>query len=89
MSLRKVFRNILIIFPFAGIGIVIALSAYSGCPILDSPFAFLGEECQTHGIHWNNFASPIGILSIFWIVIGPAIWIVFRILEVVYKLTKN
>jgi len=89
MSLRGVFRNVLIIFPFAGIGIVISLSAYSGCPILDSPFAFLGEDCQTYGVHWNNFASPIGILSIFWIIIGPVIWIVFRILEAVFKLIKS
>ena len=89
MSLRKVFKTILIIVPFAGVGIVIAISVYSGCPILDSPLAFLGEECQTNGIHWNNFAAPIGILSIAWVIIGPAIWIVFRISEKVFKLISQ
>ena len=68
---------------------MISLSAYSGCPILDSPFAFLGDECQTNGIHWNNFASPIGILSLFWVIIGPTIWIIFRILEVVHVRIKK
>ena len=84
MSKRKIFKKILIFFPFAGIGIVIIIMAYSGCPLLDSPFAFLGDECQTNGIHWNNIVAPIGTLSIFWIIIGPVIWFTFRILEGIY-----
>ena len=84
MSKRKLFKNILIIFPFIGIGIVVVITAYSGCEFLDSPFAFLGDECQTNGVHWNNIVAPIGTLSIFWIIIGPAIWFAFLFFERIF-----
>ena len=88
MSLRKVFRNFLIIFPFAGLLFIFSISTLTGCPILDRPLAFLGEDCQSYGIHWNNIVSPLGLLVMSWVVLGPAAWILFRIAETVHKYSR-
>ena len=89
MRPRRAFGIGLLVFPIVGLAVVFALSAYSGCEIQDRPFAFLGDDCYKNGIHWNNIAAPLGMLSILWIVIGPAIWIVFLVLERIVRITKG
>ena len=81
MTFRRAFGIGLLVFPIVGLAAVFAISAYSGCEIQDRPFAFLGDDCYKNGIHWNKIAAPLGTLSIFWIGIGPVIWIVFLVLD--------
>ena len=68
---------------------IFSISTLTGCPILDRPLAFLGEDCQSYGIHWNNIVSPLGLLVMSWIIIGPVAWILFRISETVHKRLKS
>ena len=89
MKPRRAFGIGLLVFPIVALAIVFALSAYSGCEIQDRPFAFLGDDCYKNGIHWNTIAAPLGMLSIFWFVIGPAIWIVFLVLERIVRITRG
>jgi len=89
MTRRRAFGIALLVPPFVGLGLVFAMSAYSGCEIQDRPFAFLGDECYRHGIHWNSFAAPLGMLSIAWIIVGPVIWIAFLVLEKSFGLAKK
>ena len=62
-----------------GLGLVLAIAAYSGCEMQDRPFSFLGDDCYKNGIYWNTIAAPIGTLSLLGIVIGPAMWILLLI----------
>ena len=89
MKLRRAFGLGLLAFPIVGLAIVFALSAYTGCDIQDRPFAFLGDDCVKNGVRWNDIAAPLGTLSIFWIVIGPAIWIVFLVSESLVSIAKG
>ena len=89
MRPRRAFGIGLLVFPIVGLAIVFALSAYSGCEIQDRPFAFLGDDCVKNGVHWNNIAAPLGMLSIFWIVIGPATWIAFLVTERIVRFINS
>jgi hypothetical protein len=88
VSRRRVFGILIVVFPFIGLAIVFALSAYTGCDIQDRPFAFLGDDCYKHGTHWNEIAAPLGMLSLSWIIIGPAIWVAFLVIEKLTRLAK-
>ena len=68
---------------------VLAITAYSGCEFQDRPFRFLGDDCYKNGIYWNKIAAPIGIFSLFGIIIGPAIWIVLLIADKAIGLIKK
>ena len=88
MSRRRVFGIIVVALPFIGLATVFALSAYTGCEIQDRPFAFLGDDCYKHGIHWNSIAAPLGMLSLAWIIVGPAIWVAFLVIEKLARAAK-
>jgi len=89
MTRRRAFGIALVLLPFVGLGLVFAMSAYSGCEIQDRPFAFLGDDCYRHGIRWNSIAAPLGTLSIAWIIVGPVIWIAFLAVEKCFQLAKR
>jgi hypothetical protein len=89
MSRRRILGIAFVVFPFIGLAMVLAISAYSGCEIQDRPFAFLGDECYKNGIYWNKIAAPLGILSLAWLFIGPAIWIAYVILKRIVGLAKT
>ncbi len=40
-----------------------ALLAFSGCAWQPGPFAFV-EGCFNHGIDWNSFMAPLGLVVI-------------------------
>ena len=75
--------------PIIGLSVVFAIAVYSGCEIQDSPFRFLGDDCYKNGIYWNKIAAPLGTLSLFGIIAGPAVWIVLLISERVIKSFKT
>lgn len=49
---------------------------------------FPGDDCYKNGIYWNSVAAPVGTLSLFGIIIGPAIWIVLLVSAKLIRLFK-
>ncbi len=56
----------------------------SGCAISESPLGFV-QGCHNHGIDWNAFMAPVGLVVVILLPLSAAYWL----LRIVHTMLKT